>query len=504
MILEMRGISKTFPGVQALDKVDVVVRRGEVHCLLGENGAGKSTLIKILAGAYEKDEGEIILRGQKVEHLNPFISQQLGISVIYQELELIPYLSVAENILLGNAPQALPGGFISWKKMYQQAQKILDDLGVDISPRAIVKDLGVAQQQMTEIAKALSRNADIIVMDEPTSALTDKEIPQLFEAIRRVRAQNRSVIYISHRLQELSEIGDVATVLRDGQLVGTVPAKETSMDQLIKMMVGRELKEKFPKQEVQLGDEVLRVENLNRAGLLRNISFSLRRGEILGVAGLVGSGRTEMARAIFGADPIDSGDIHVEGRKVKINSPVDAINAGIGFLTEDRKGQGLVLVQSVKNNITLASLPRFSPHTFIRSAEEFRAGAELVKSLDVRTPSLTQQVQFLSGGNQQKVVIAKWLCGRSKILIFDEPTRGIDVGAKVEVYQLMNELVRQGVGIIMISSELPEVLGMSDRILVMRQGEIAGEYSREEATQEVLLSAALHQNQAVAAEGEVR
>ena len=495
VILEMRGIRKAFPGVQALDDVNIVVKKGQVHCLVGENGAGKSTLIKILAGAYQKDEGMIRINGHEVDTLTPHSAQRMGISVIYQELELIPYLSVAENIMLGQAPSGLPGGFISWSKTYEAAKQILDDLGVDIDPRASVKDLGVALQQMTEIAKALSRNADIIVMDEPTSALTDQEIPQLFEAIRRLKAQNKSVIYISHRLEELYEIGDVATVLRDGTYVGTVPVSELSMDKLITMMVGRELKEKFPKEEAAIGEEILRVEGLNRDGVLKDISFNLRKGEILGISGLVGSGRTELARAIFGADPINSGNIYVEGQKVKINSPTDAINRGIGFLTEDRKGQGLVLIQSVQNNITLAFLKTFSPNTFIQRRSETEAAARLVSGLGIKTPSLQQQVQYLSGGNQQKVVVAKWLCGDSKILIFDEPTRGIDVGAKVEVYQLMNELVRQGVAIIMISSELPEILGMSDRILVMRDGQIAGEFSQAEATQEKLLERSIsHEN----------
>ena len=491
IILEMRGIDKAFPGVRALDSVDFVVRRGQVHCLVGENGAGKSTLIKILAGAYQKDKGTIRIKGQDIDHFTPHLAQEMGVSVIYQELELIPNLSVAENIMLGQATGNLPGGFISWKKTYHAAQRVLDELGVNIDAVAPVKDLGVALQQMTEIAKALSRNADIIVMDEPTSALTEQEIPQLFETIRRLKAQNKSVIYISHRLEELYEIGDVATVLRDGSVVGTVPVSELSMDRLVAMMVGRELKEKFPKEEVNIGEESLRVEGLDREGVLHDISFSLRKGEILGIAGLVGSGRTEMARAIFGADPIDSGDVYIEGKKVNIKSPTDAVRSGLGFLTEDRKRQGLILIQSVRNNITLASLLRFSPNTFIDQNNETGAAAQLVGSLDIKTPSLSQQVQFLSGGNQQKVVVAKWLCGKSKILIFDEPTRGIDVGAKVEVYQLMNELARQGTAIIMISSELPEVLGMSDRILVMREGEIAGEFTREEATQEKLLECAI-------------
>lgn len=491
IILEMRGIDKAFPGVRALNDIDFVVRRGQCHCLVGENGAGKSTLIKILSGAYQRDRGTIRINGRDTGHLTPHLAQELGVSVIYQELELIPNLSVAENIMLGQAPVGLPGGFISWNKVYETAQELLDDLGVDIDPRAPVKDLGVALQQMTEIAKALSRKADIIVMDEPTSALTDQEIPQLFEAIRRLKTQNKSVIYISHRLEELYEIGDVATVLRDGEVVDTVPVSDLSMEKLVTMMVGRELKDKFPKQPASMGAEVLRVEHLSRQGLLNDISLTLHRGEILGIAGLVGSGRTELARGIFGADSIDSGDIYVDGTTVDIKSPTDAVRAGIAFLTEDRKRQGLVLIHSVQNNITLASLRQFSPNTFIQRRGETQTASRLVDGLDIKTPSLSQQVQYLSGGNQQKVVVAKWLCSESKVLIFDEPTRGIDIGAKVEVYQLMNELVRQGVGIIMISSELPEILGMSDRILVMREGEIAGEFPREDASQETLLECAI-------------
>ncbi len=491
VILEMREISKSFPGVQALDRVSLLVKRGEVHCLLGENGAGKSTLIKILAGAYQRDEGEILIRGQRVDHLDPHIAQRLGISVIYQELELVPYMTVAENIMLGREPSGWPGGFLSLRKMDREVRRILDNLGVDVDPDIPVKDLGVAQQQMTEIAKALSRNAEIIVMDEPTSALTDQEIPQLFEAIRRLQQQGRSVIYISHRLQELFEIGDVATILRDGKLVGQVEVENTPMEKLITMMVGRQLKEKFPKEQVEIGDELLRVVNLSRSGVLHDVNLTVRKGEILGIAGLIGSGRTEAARAIFGADSIDSGEIFVDGHQVNIKSPVDAVRAGVGFLTEDRKAQGLVLIESVQNNITLASLSQFSPKTFIDRRAETQTAERLVGSLGIKTPTLAQPVQFLSGGNQQKVVVAKWLCSRSRVLIFDEPTRGIDVGAKVEVYQLMNELVRQGVGIIMISSELPEILGMSDRIVVMREGRVAAEFSREDATQENLLAAAL-------------
>ncbi len=488
-LLAVHRLSKRFPGVQALKEVDFDVRPGEVHVLLGENGAGKSTLVKILTGAQQRDEGEILWHGQPVEIPDPHTAQKLGISVIYQEFNLVPYMTVAENIFLGREPGQR--GVLDRAAMQQRARAILDELGVAVKTTARVADLGVAEQQMTEIAKALSLDAELIIMDEPTATLTDHEIAQLFQAIHRLRRRGVAIVYISHRLNEVAQVGDRVTVLRDGRRVATLEAQEASVETLIRLMVGHDLREQYPKQAVALGEEVLRVEGLNRIGVLHDISFSLRRGEILGIAGLVGAGRTELARAIFGADPIDSGRISIHGRPVAIASPLQAIEHGIGLLPEDRKAQGLLLMQSVANNITLAALPRlFGGMRPLSPRMEAEVARRYINELRIRTPSETRLVRFLSGGNQQKVVIAKWLCSQSDVLIFDEPTRGIDVGAKVEVYNLMTELVRRGAAVMMISSDLPEVLGMSDRILVMRKGRIVGELSRAEATQERILGLA--------------
>jgi ribose transport system ATP-binding protein len=490
VILKMLNIRKIFPGVVALDDVHFELRKGEAHILLGENGAGKSTLMKILSGAYQKSEGRIILEGREVEIQNPKHAQQLGISIIYQEFNLISHLSAGENIFLGREP-SLSAGVIHQKKIFEAAQKILDDLGVEIDAHQLVKDLGVAQQQMVEVAKALSLDAKILIMDEPTSALTEHEIKELFLTIRRLKEKGVSIIYISHRLEELFEIGDRVTVLRDGKHIGTHQIADITRDELIRMMVNRELKEQFPKQKTKLGEEVLRVEHLKRNGVLKDISFALHRGEVLGISGLLGSGRTELARAIFGVDQIDSGRIYVKGQLQKIKSPRSAINLGIGFLTEDRKTQGLILILSVKENISLPSVERFSKLGFMKVKEETRAANQYSRELRIKTPGLNQKVMYLSGGNQQKVVLSKWLCCEADIFIFDEPTRGIDVGSKVEIYHLMNRLTSEGVAIIMISSELLEILGMSDRILVMHEGRITGEFTAEEATQEKILHAAL-------------
>lgn len=490
IILEMKHIGKTFPGVVALDDVHFELRKGEVHIVLGENGAGKSTLMKILSGAYQKSQGQIILQGREIEIRNPKHAQELGISIIYQEFNLIPHLTAGENIFLGREP-TISAGVIHQKSIFEAAQTILNDLGVEINARQLVKDLGVAQQQMVEVAKALSLNAKILIMDEPTSALTEHEIKELFATIHKLKENGVSIIYISHRLEELFEIGDRVTVLRDGKYIGTYNIKEVSKPELIRMMVNRELTEQFPKQKAKIGEEILRVENLKREGVLKNISFSLCRGEVLGISGLLGSGRTELARAIFGVDKIDSGRIYVKSQLQKIKSPRNAINLGIGFLTEDRKSQGLFLILPVKENICLPSVDRLSKLGIMNAKEEEQQAYHYLKELRIKTPSLNQKVMFLSGGNQQKVVLSKWLCCQADIFIFDEPTRGIDVGSKVEIYQLMNRLTEAGVAIIMISSELPEILGMSDRILVMHQGKITGEFTTEEATQEKILHCAL-------------
>ena len=488
-VLEMRHIRKTFPGVVALDDVDFDLRRGEVHILLGENGAGKSTLMKILSGAYQKSAGQIVFDGQDVEIRNPKHAQTLGISTIYQEFNLIPHLSAGENIFLGREPRRF--GMIDQRAIFQQASSALEGLGLTLDPHKLIKELKVAEQQMIEVAKALSLDARILIMDEPTAALTEHEIKELFATIRSLRDKGVSIVYISHRMEELFEIGDRVTVLRDGRTVGTYDVRDMSKSELIRLMVNRELTELFPKQRAELGPEVLRVEGLNTQDGLKDISFSLRKGEVLGIAGLLGAGRTELARAIFGLDKITSGVISINGLPQRIGSPRVAINSGIGFLTEDRKSQGLVLPLSVKENLCLASVDKFSRWGLMNAQSEQQAADRYVKDLRIKTPSLDQKVVYLSGGNQQKVVLSKWLCCKSEVFIFDEPTRGVDVGAKAEIYQLMNKLTASGVAIIMISSEMLEVLGMSDRILVMRGGTITGEFSADEATQERVLQCAL-------------
>ena len=490
--VEMRGIVKHFPGVLALRGVDLDVRPAEVHVLLGENGAGKSTLIKVLSGVYAPNSGEILFEGKPAHIRGPHDAQALGVSTIYQEFNLVPEMSVAENIFLGREPLFAHGlGLLDRSKLVQKAREILSKFDIRIAPETIVKRLGVAEQQMVEIAKALSLEARVIIMDEPTAALTSREIDHLFKMIYDFKQRGISVIYISHRLEEVRRIGDRATVLRDGMVVGTVPVAGTQVDELIRMMVGRDLKDKFPKTKIEPGEEVLRVENLQRKGVLHGVSFHLRRGEILGVAGLVGSKRTEMARAIFGVDKIDGGQIWVRGQRQNIKSTAHAIRARVALLPEDRKKQGILPCLSVKQNITLSNLKQFLRIGILDLGKEKKAAQEHANSMRIATPDLNRWVMYLSGGNQQKVVIAKWLGTEAEIFLFDEPTRGIDVGAKVEVYRLMGELVKRGAAILMISSELPEILGMSDRVIVMHEGRIAGEFTREEASQEKILGCAL-------------
>lgn len=488
VVLQMQDINKSFSGVQVLKNAGIEVIKGEVQILLGENGAGKSTLMKILAGAYSKDSGEIICKGKKVAIHSPKDAEDLGIAIIYQEFNLVPYLSIAENMFLGKEPMTKVPGKIDFVQMYEKAQQMLDHLGVAISPRTIIADLGIAQQQMVEIAKALSVQADIIIMDEPTAALTEKEISTLFAIIHKIKSEGVSIIYISHRLEEFSIIGDRVTVMRDGETVGMRKMCETTIDELIKLMVGREITNKFPKLEVEAGDILMEAKHLRRAGIFNDINFQLRQGEILGVSGLMGAGRTEVMRAIFGMDPLDSGEIYIGGKKAEIKSPADAIRNQIGFVTENRRDEGLVLLMDVKQNITLGTLSKFLSKPFkLNLNKEVAEAQSFIDKLKIKCVGCTQRTGTLSGGNQQKTVIAKWLISKSKILIMDEPTRGIDVGAKLEIYQIMNELVKNGVGIIMISSELPEILGMSDRILVMYRGEITGELNRKEANQEKIM-----------------
>jgi ribose transport system ATP-binding protein len=489
-LLSLRNIRKTYPGVVALDDVDFDLCSGEVHVLLGENGAGKSTLVKILSGACQKTSGQIFLHGREIDIKHPRHAQDLGIRVIYQELNLVPYLSAADNIYLGRESTLLPG-VLDRGKMLESAQKMLQDLGVSTDARKPVRDLGIAEQQMVEVAKALSTDARIIMMDEPTSALTESEIKQLFAAIHGLKQKGVSIIYISHRMEEIFEIGDRVTILRDGKRIGTRAIAEVSRPELIRLMVNRELKEQYPKLKIPRGEEVLRVEGLGRSGILKDINFALHRGEVLGIAGLLGSGRTELARVLFGADRADSGAIFVRGQRQEINSTRSAIRQKIGLVTEDRKSQGLLLKLSVKDNICLPSVEKFSRFGMMNCKRENEAALRYVRQLGIKTPGLQQRVMFLSGGNQQKVVLSKWLCSEADILILDEPTRGIDVGSKVEIYEWMNRLAAEGAAIIMISSELPEILGMSDRILVMRQGAIAGEFFAHQATQEDILQCAL-------------
>lgn len=487
-LLEMRSITKRFPGVLALSNVSFEVYRGEVHALAGENGAGKSTLMKILAGVYTRDSGEILFKGQPVDFTNTRQAQQAGIITIYQELNQVPQLSVTENIFLGN--ELMHGFTVNWPEMHRQARELLSRLHLDIDPRTQLGKLGVAQQQMVEVAKALHQKADLIIMDEPTSALSIREISELFDIVRELREHGVAIIYISHHLEEAFALADRITVLRDGRLITTRRAQDLTIDSLIRLMVGRDLSEKFPKDNVPEDREVLRVEGLNQDGRLRDISFSAYAGEVLGIAGLVGSGRTELVRAIFGADPIDSGQIYVDGKPVKINSPRDAINCGIGLLTEDRKQQGLVLQMSVRDNISMAVLGKLTSSQVTSTQKETALAQHYIDALAIKAYSQNQMALNLSGGTQQKVVLSKWLATKPRVLIFDEPTRGIDVGAKVEIYRMISDLAKQGVAILMVSSELPEVLGMSDRILVVQTGQVRGILSRAEATEEKIMELA--------------
>ncbi len=483
VLLEMQGISKSFPGVRALDNASLSILPGTVHALMGENGAGKSTLMKILAGAQKADTGEIRLGGQPVTIDTPQQAMDLGVGIIYQELNLVPHLSVAENIFLGREPRGLPG-WVDSRTMRRNAQALMDDLGMGIDVRSLVGGLSLAQRQMVEIAKATSRNSRVLAMDEPSATLTEHELDHLFTLIGQLKAKNIGIVYISHRMEEVFQICDSVTVMRDGKTVGTHKIGSISREDIVRQMVGRDLDETFPKVVVPPGRPVLEVRHLSRRNALHDISFTVHAGEVVALAGLVGAGRTEIARCIFGADAWSAGEMSMDGKAFVPRAPGDAIKAGIGFVTEDRKDQGVILTRPLRENVSLASLGQVSRGGFIGRGAEVRNAEASVKRLRVRTPSVEQRVGNLSGGNQQKVVIAKWLQTPLKLLILDEPTRGIDVGAKREIYQIMNELAAQGVAILMISSELPEVLGMADRILVIRDGRIAGELSRAEATQE--------------------
>jgi len=497
-IVLMEGIDKSFPGVRALNKARFDLFPGEVHALVGENGAGKSTLMKILAGIYSKDEGRILYKGNEVEVTNPRAGQELGISMIHQELNLMPHLTIAQNIFIGREPRSFGGIVIDETTMNERAEALFEPLHLRLHPGTRVQSLTIAQQQMVEIAKATSFNAEVVIMDEPTAALTDAEIADLFALIRRFRAQGVGIIYISHRLEELKQISDRITVMRDGHYIDTVPTEEARIDEIIRMMVGRTIFETADESLPRNGNQdiVLEVKGLSRGRALRDINFTLKKGEILGFAGLMGAGRTDVARAIFGADPVDEGEIYIDGQKVRINSPRDAVTNGIGYLSEDRKRYGLALKLDVKTNIVLAAVRKFLGVGGVVDDSTARDTAQkYVEALSIRTPSVEQKVKNLSGGNQQKVVIAKWLTADTDILIFDEPTRGIDVGAKSEIYRLLNDLAQEGKSIIMISSELPEILRMSHRIIVMCEGRITGELPIAEATQEKIMTFATQRAQ---------
>lgn len=486
----MKGIHKSFPGVHALNGVNLEVRKGEVHALMGENGAGKSTLMKVLTGIYQKDEGEIVYEGRPVEFQTPREAQDAGIAIVHQEINMMGQLTAAQNIFIGR--EFMKGKIIDDKRMNEEAAKLFEKLNIRIDPSEVMDNLTVGRQQMCEIAKAISRDVKVIIFDEPTAALTEVEIEELFKIIRDLRKRQLGIVYISHRMDEIKQITDRVTVMRDGEYVGTLVTEECTKDDIINMMVGRVIFEN-PKEKSNVPKDapvVLKVEHLNAGKMVQDVSFELHRGEILGMAGLMGAGRTETARALFGADPVESGEIYVNGRRAEIHSPSDAVKAGIGYLSEDRKRFGLVLDKSVSDNTVLATLEKYLKGVFIDKKKCGSRAEEYVDKLKTKTPGVDTPAVSLSGGNQQKVVIAKWLTRDCDILIFDEPTRGIDVGAKSEIYHLMNELASQGKSIIMISSEMTEILRMSDRILVMCEGRLTGEIPIEEATQEKIMYAA--------------
>jgi ribose transport system ATP-binding protein len=493
-LLVLEGIDKSFPGVHALDSCCFDLKRGEVHALVGENGAGKSTMMKILAGIYSKDDGRIMYKGEEVEIANPHMAQEMGISMVHQELNLMPHLTAAQNIFIGREPRN--GLFLDEAKLNKQAKALFDMMNLDVNPETKVSDMTVAKQQMVEIAKALSFNSDVLVFDEPSAALTDVEINELFRIIRQLKKEGVGIIYITHRLEELKEISDRVTVLRDGQFVGTVQTKDASIGEIIKMMVGRVIFESSPEVPDQRSDEVvLDIKNLNRGREIRDVNFNLKKGEILGFAGLVGAGRTEVARAIFGADPVDSGEIMIKGKVAHIKQPADAVKNDLGYLSEDRKRYGLCLGLDIKTNIAMTIVESLTAVMgWIKDSLVTDISGNIVNQLSIRTPSLEQTAKNLSGGNQQKVVVGKWLARDADILIFDEPTRGIDVGAKQEIYTLLNELAKKGKSIIMISSELPEILRMSHRVVVMCEGRITGELDYTEATQESIMHLATMRN----------
>lgn len=489
VIVSMENICKKFPGVKALDHVNFELRSGEVMALLGENGAGKSTLMKVLSGVYTRDEGSLKIFGKEYGDLTPKQAQEVGVAIIHQELNMCRHLSVAENMFLG---REISGRFaLNNAKMEQEAKRILDDLKIDIDPKETVGDLPVSKQQMVEIAKALSINAKILIMDEPTSSLTAREIEDLFRIIKKLKSEGKGIVYISHRLEELQHIVDRVTIMRDGQYITSMNFGDVSMEQIISHMVGREIKEKFPRVECQKGKKVFEVKNLNAGRMVRNINFSVYEGEIVGFAGLMGAGRTETTRAIFGVDPKESGEIYVDDRKIEIKCPMDAIRNGVVLAPEDRKKDGLCTKLSIRHNLTLPNLDIVCNKLgVVDSKKEEALCDKAVVDLKIKAPNVEVDSGNLSGGNQQKVVVGKWLARDSRVVIFDEPTRGIDVGAKVEIYNLMNELKKQGIAVMFVSSEMPEVMGIADRIIVMCDGRITGEVMARDTTQNEILTLA--------------
>jgi ribose transport system ATP-binding protein len=489
-ILEVRNISKEFPGVKALDDVSVTLSKGEVRALCGENGAGKSTLIKILAGTYVKDGGEILFEGKPIEINSSHDSLSMGIKVVFQELSLIQGLSVAENVFLESFPLK-KGRAIDWQRMYDRTAEILGSIGIDVSPKTQVGSLTISQQQMVEIGRALSHEAKVIIMDEPTSALTPKEIRSLFDSIEKLKKMGIGILYVTHKLEEVFEICDTITVLRDGKLISNREIRDTDNGEIVKDMVGREITTLFPKSDHPAGAPILEVANLSTEKKLKNVSFQLRKGEVIGVFGLLGAGRTELAKAVFGLDPVTKGTVTVGGEPVRPGSTAHSTQAGMGLLTEDRKEEGLVPQMSVTHNMTLPSLADFSTAGFMRQASEDKRAREFVDKISIKTPSLKQKIMYLSGGNQQKVLLARWLMKELKVIILDEPTRGIDVGAKAEIHKLIDDLAKDGVAVLMMTSEMPELMGVSDRIIVMNDGRITGNFDRNDVNQEQILAAAI-------------
>lgn len=490
-VLELRGIKKTFPGVTALDQVHFQLKPGEIHALMGENGAGKSTLIKIITGVHPPDEGEILLYGVKAEIKNPRVAQEVGIAAIYQHVTSFPDLSVTENIFIGHEKVQKGTRRLLWNEMHTIAGGILQELGANIDPRMQMGALSIAEQQIVEVAKALSTDAKIIIMDEPTAALTKRESEELYRITEQLKRKGVSILFITHRFEDMHRLADRVTVFRDGKYIGTWGVQEISQEELIVAMVGREIKTLYPKKEKGIGEEILRVEKLGKTGFFADISFTLHRGEILGLTGLVGAGRSEVCQAIFGITSLDKGKIFLEGKEVNIKNPRDAINLGIGYLPEDRQKQGLILDWQIDRNISLLELKRFAKYSWLLPKREVVEAKTLAEKLNVKAKSIFDLVGSLSGGNQQKVVFAKFLSAKLKIIILDEPTKGVDIGAKTAIYEMIHALAEQGYGVVLISSEMPEIIGLSDRIVVMREGRVTAILKKEEATQEIILEASM-------------